>query len=248
MSAEECSNTCQHWATQRDSQLTCSQYLEPGTCSDPEDNSTSSTSSTNTSSSSTTSFTVPRWGFDPQRRRCVPFYYAGCGGNQNNFPSLEECEALCPSTTSPVITFTGGPGPQFLRRNEESRIGVRIRANPEPTVQWRHNGRNITQYDYQVGQVQHLLCFTAAIFQFLVSEDHSLLIKNPSDFDAGKYELLADNGIGAPASVETEVIVYPIFPKISLLAEKRSFSPDSEAQISCKITGCRTLDLNFPSD
>ena len=77
----------------------------------------------------------------------------------------------------------------------------------------------------------------AVIFQFVVSEDHSLVIKNPSDFDSGKYELLADNGIGAPVSAETEVIIYPIFPKITLLTEKRSFSPNSEAEISCKITG-----------
>ena len=77
----------------------------------------------------------------------------------------------------------------------------------------------------------------AAVFQFAVSEDHSLVIKNPSDFESGKYELLADNGIGAPASAETDVIIYPIFPKIALLTEKRSFSPNSEAEISCKITG-----------
>ena len=57
--------------------------------------------------------------------------------------------------------------------------------------------------------------------------------------------MLADNGIGAPVSAEMEVIVYPIFPKIRLLAEKRSFSPDSEAQISCKITVYPPLEVKW---
>ena len=137
LSAEECSNTCQHWARQRETELTCSSYLEPGSCPDLEGSSS----------------TLARWGFDPARRRCVPFYYAGCGGNTNNFQTREECEELCPSSFSPLITLTGG-SPQFFRRNEESQISVRIRANPEPTVQWRHNGRNITQFDYQVRDIR----------------------------------------------------------------------------------------------
>ena len=46
-------------------------------------------------------------------------------------------------------------------------------------------------------------------------------------------------------SAEVEVIVHPIFPKIRLLAEKRSFSPDSEAQISCKITVYPPLEVRW---
>ena len=79
LSAEECSNTCQHWARQRETELTCSNYLEPGSCPDLEGSSS----------------TLPRWGFDPARRRCVPFYYAGCGGNSNNFRNREKCVYRC---------------------------------------------------------------------------------------------------------------------------------------------------------
>ena len=34
---------------------------------------------------------ISRWYFDPQSGQCNEFLYGGCGGNQNNFESLEEC-------------------------------------------------------------------------------------------------------------------------------------------------------------
>lgn len=37
-----------------------------------------------------------RWQFSETEKRCVPFYYSGCGGNKNNFPTLESCEDHCP--------------------------------------------------------------------------------------------------------------------------------------------------------
>ncbi|XP_070137591.1 papilin isoform X5 [Drosophila bipectinata] len=39
---------------------------------------------------------LAKWHFSESEKRCVPFYYTGCGGNKNNFPTLESCEDHCP--------------------------------------------------------------------------------------------------------------------------------------------------------
>ncbi|XP_018562061.1 papilin [Anoplophora glabripennis] len=39
---------------------------------------------------------LSRWYYDTPEKRCVPFYYSGCNGNQNNFDSKEACENDCP--------------------------------------------------------------------------------------------------------------------------------------------------------
>ncbi len=38
---------------------------------------------------------IPRWYFDAETGRCDDFRYGGCGGNDNNFPTLEECRDAC---------------------------------------------------------------------------------------------------------------------------------------------------------
>lgn len=42
----------------------------------------------------------PRFAFSTEKGQCVPFVYGGCGGNENNFESLEDCEAACGGTLS----------------------------------------------------------------------------------------------------------------------------------------------------
>ncbi|VDP87952.1 unnamed protein product [Echinostoma caproni] len=39
-----------------------------------------------------------RWGYDPAENRCVRFVYGGCGGNANNYESIEWCEYFCLET------------------------------------------------------------------------------------------------------------------------------------------------------
>ncbi|KAK6733515.1 hypothetical protein RB195_017333 [Necator americanus] len=39
-----------------------------------------------------------RYAFDDTRGRCVSFIYGGCGGNENNFETLEDCEYACLNT------------------------------------------------------------------------------------------------------------------------------------------------------
>src|SRR5690606_41018756 len=52
--------------------------------------------------------------FSTEKGQCVPFVYGGCGGNENNFESLEDCEAVCGggsgSGGSGAAPGTGGSG------------------------------------------------------------------------------------------------------------------------------------------
>ncbi|KAL3119333.1 hypothetical protein niasHT_001093 [Heterodera trifolii] len=36
-----------------------------------------------------------RYAFDRQKSQCVPFEYSGCGGNLNNFLTMQECQQIC---------------------------------------------------------------------------------------------------------------------------------------------------------
>jgi hypothetical protein len=40
-----------------------------------------------------------RWYHDPATGLCRSFVYGGCGGNENNYQTFEECQKACPSGT-----------------------------------------------------------------------------------------------------------------------------------------------------
>lgn len=40
-----------------------------------------------------------RYFFDKKNNRCQIFNYGGCGGNQNNFKTADECVRLCGGDT-----------------------------------------------------------------------------------------------------------------------------------------------------
>ena len=44
-----------------------------------------------------------RYGYSEEEERCIRFEFTGCGGNENNFETLLECEAVCvdPCTLQP---------------------------------------------------------------------------------------------------------------------------------------------------
>ncbi|KAI8513398.1 hypothetical protein Bbelb_100370 [Branchiostoma belcheri] len=50
-----------------------------------------------------------RWFYNTQTGQCEPFDYTGCGGNNNNFKTEEECESLCEFTGPPTICPSGDP-------------------------------------------------------------------------------------------------------------------------------------------
>lgn len=39
-----------------------------------------------------------RWHFAQSDNKCMPFYYSGCGGNDNNYDSENSCAEKCPPT------------------------------------------------------------------------------------------------------------------------------------------------------
>lgn len=203
MNQEECKNTCKHSARARKSEVTCKQYIEEGSCEDGMNS------------------TLARWGYHPYSRRCVPFYYSGCTGNENNFESQEECEVVCPTTFSPLIQLPDGKQLLFMRGQSEGQLAVSVRANPAPTAIWRHNGREISKYDSQ----------------YSVLDDFSLLISNVGDHNGGTYTFEANNGIGETPAVEIEVVIYPILPSISMVSEKNIFAPKTDVTLECKIKG-----------
>jgi hypothetical protein len=53
---------------------------------------------------------IPRWSFNPKTKKCEEFSYGGCGGTQNNFETLSECETSCPATTTPECLCTEDTG------------------------------------------------------------------------------------------------------------------------------------------
>lgn len=53
---------------------------------------------------------VIHYYFDGESSRCRQFYYGGCDGNGNNFPTLEECEKKCQRGTF-VVEATNLPVP-----------------------------------------------------------------------------------------------------------------------------------------
>lgn len=46
-----------------------------------------------------------RWHFSEKDNKCMPFYFTGCGGNDNSFRSIEECESSCPQKVGGCFIF-----------------------------------------------------------------------------------------------------------------------------------------------
>lgn len=44
--------------------------------------------------------------FDTRTRKCTPFTYTGCGGNDNRFNSEEQCERQCGSFRGQGISIS----------------------------------------------------------------------------------------------------------------------------------------------
>ena len=48
---------------------------------------------------------ISSWYFDAQTEECEQFFYGGCDGNENRFPSKEECRAACVTSGESVEEF-----------------------------------------------------------------------------------------------------------------------------------------------
>ena len=46
---------------------------------------------------------IPRYYYDYKEKRCGKFIYGGCGGNENNFETLEDCQERCPEKPDSML-------------------------------------------------------------------------------------------------------------------------------------------------
>lgn len=61
---------------------------------------------------------IERWFYDSDIRNCRSFPWSGCGGNENNFLTLSQCQAACRASTD-VINPTGQ---EILQPFQESKL------------------------------------------------------------------------------------------------------------------------------
>ncbi|XP_023333697.1 papilin [Eurytemora carolleeae] len=214
MSKDLCENACKHSAKEIKTEEVCGLMLEDGNCTNLENNNI-----------------VPKWGYNPLLRRCVPFYLSGCGEpNINNFRTLQDCEEMCPTTFSPVISLPQGQEYLFERGRPDAVIPVSIKANPPAAVKWSLNSA-------EIGGIGGTAGFGAKSSNFMILPDFSLQINSVRDYDAGIYTVTADNGIGSPTSETVRVVVFPVFPTLSLDIDKTIYVPGSDVSFVCKIRG-----------
>ena len=87
MSQEECKNACLHESKLVRSRIVCSKPKLMGARCAEDSN----------------MMPQAKWYFDGITKKCLPFYYLGCGGNDNLFDSWDECEEACPNAFPPEI-------------------------------------------------------------------------------------------------------------------------------------------------
>ena len=68
---------------------------------------------------------LARWGFDPSLHTCAPFYYSGCGGNNNNFLSRAECRRSCPDVRPPSLEVDTASVTADLGQSVMLRVNIR---------------------------------------------------------------------------------------------------------------------------
>ena len=89
-SREACENSCQQARQLLQATRTCRQPVEQGEhCS-----------------ATRPGLLAARWAFNETAHQCQPFYYAGCGGNTNNFDSMAACRQVANVTLLFVFTYS----------------------------------------------------------------------------------------------------------------------------------------------
>ncbi|KYO35751.1 amyloid-like protein 2 precursor isoform A [Alligator mississippiensis] len=82
---------------------------------------------------------MPRWYFDPNKRKCIRFIYGGCGGNRNNFESEEYCMAVCKKIIPPTPVPTDDVDVYFETPADDSEHARFQKAKEQLEV--RHHNR-----------------------------------------------------------------------------------------------------------
>ena len=165
----------------------------------------------------------------------MPFYFSGCGGNQNNFATrsdeerrLEEyfngdfyrsdCQRMCPNAFPPELEILY----KILNIEEGSEAMLRINAsgNPFPDISWQHADSEVVLDD----RVQ-------------LEQDKSLKISRVEASDSGIWTVTANNGLGQVVRRQLSLTVYPssIPITVSVPEVKTTYDSGEEIRIGCQV-------------
>ena len=102
---------------------------------------------------------IPRWWFNEKTSQCEQFNYGGCGGNGNNFETLEACQKRCPGveqgpSANPPLTLLWGSrgfayGEGVDRAPENCGVGG-FGKRAQLTGLWRHFVLSIGKWSFFV--------------------------------------------------------------------------------------------------
>ena len=71
---------------------------------------------------------VPRFYFDNKLGRCQLFSYGGCGGNTNNFETIDECAGHCGGPREDVFLLSNLQGMYLVVINNHTQHNFRFCA------------------------------------------------------------------------------------------------------------------------
>ena len=173
----------------------CRQNIEPGTCTEK----------------------LARWGFEESSHQCRPFYYSGCGGNQNNFLTREECHTTCPDAFPPELEIIQKI--MNLEEGSEAILRINVSGNPYPSIFWQHSTEDV-EYDDRI----------------VLMADNSIKITSALMSDAGSWMVTANNDLGKVVRKQISVTVYP--SSVPIKVSRPTISP---------LTNTECARLLFPS-
>jgi len=206
MDKESCENSCLHKKITMETTNMCMQEILVGSCNQ----------------------SLARWAFNPEMRKCQPFYYNGCDGNTNNFNTVEECESKCPDAFPPELEVVNKI--LNVEEGQDAVLEITAEGNPFPNIEWQHDSQPV-----QIGE------------KYSLREDRSLLISGVTLEDAGSWMVLADNGLGKVARKQISLSVYPsqIPIKVEIPLEEHTFETGSTIRLECKVEGFPIPTINW---
>lgn len=195
---EACQNTCQHKALMVQAKKSCNLPKMSGPCEDK----------------------LAKWWFNSKSMSCELFYYSGCGGNKNQFDSLQECQRSCPNAFPPELEVKAKL--LVVEEDQEAWLQISVEANPPPTVKWFFNKEPVLD-DERVKKIA----------------DGSLKIMPAQMNDSGIYTVTADNGVGQPARKQITLKVHPSkMPiQVTIPNENSVYKFGQEMVLKCSVKG-----------